>query len=107
MEDMLMTSQTEATEDVPNYVGVCTKCHFCMPKIDQGMSKGLMPGVDKEATPACVVSCTSKALYFGDANDKDSEIANLIKDNDTVCLQEEMGTKPRVYYIGDTKSKQL
>jgi phenylacetyl-CoA:acceptor oxidoreductase subunit 1 len=103
LETRTMCRSSAPSTDMPDYIGVCTKCHFCMPKIDKGLSKGLRPGVDEEATPACVLSCTSKSLYFGNLNDPDSEISRLIKVNHTICLQEEMLTQPRVYYIAHSK----
>jgi phenylacetyl-CoA:acceptor oxidoreductase subunit 1 len=99
LEARTMCPPSAAAEDMPDYLGVCTKCNFCAPKIDKGLSRGLKPGVDEQATPACVVACTSKALEFGDLNDPDSQVAQQIRDNRTVCLQEEMATQPRVYYI--------
>jgi phenylacetyl-CoA:acceptor oxidoreductase 27-kDa subunit len=103
VEIRTMCKSSSHAIDIPDYLGVCTKCNFCMPKIDKGLSAGLRPGVDDKATPACVVSCTSKALYFGDLQDADSEISQLIKANLTVCLQEDMSTQPRVYYIVNPK----
>lgn len=103
VEIRAMCSSSEPDIDIPDYIGVCTKCHFCMPKIDKGLSQGLVPGVDEKATPACVLSCTSKTLYFGNLKDPKSEISELIKTHQTVCLQEEMDTHPRVYYIADQK----
>jgi len=38
----------------PHQVGTTEKCNFCMERIDSGLAKGLRPGVDREATPACV-----------------------------------------------------
>ncbi len=81
--------------------GVATKCTFCKPRIDAGLEKGLCPGQDREATPACVVSCSGEALFFGDLDNPDGEVAKLIRENKTVLLQEDMGTDPSVYYIPD------
>ena len=46
--------------------GIATKCTFCVERIDAGTAKGLKPGVDPEATPACVNSCIANALHFCD-----------------------------------------
>jgi len=46
--------------------GVIEKCTFCIHRIDEGLAKGLVPGVDREATPACVNICPVKARSFGD-----------------------------------------
>lgn len=86
---------------LPDYIGVATKCCFCRPRIDRGIEKGLTPGVDREATPACVNHCTAGALYFGNLNDPGREVARLVRENRTLCLQEALGTQPRVYYLAD------
>jgi len=80
-------------------VGTCTKCTFCMHKIDKGIAKGLKVGQDPEATPDCVLSCIAKARYFGDLDDPNSEVSKLIKQRRAFRLLEELGTKPSVYYL--------
>jgi len=85
----------------PENVGVCTKCHFCLGRVDAGLEQGLTPGVDAEATPACVVICSSGALCFGDLQDADSAVSRLVRDNRTQRLLEELETGPAVYYIVD------
>ena len=79
--------------------GVIEKCTFCIQRIDQGLAKGLTPGVDLEATPACVNICPVKARIFGDLKDPDSEIVKVIDENPVFVLREELGTEPSVYYI--------
>ena len=64
-----------------------------------GLKNGLMPGVDPEATPACVNICPVDARTFGDLNDPESRYLKLIADNPTIVLREELGTRPSVYYI--------
>jgi len=83
----------------PDRIGVCTKCNFCLPRVDAGLSQGLKPGVDPEATPTCVRFCIAEALHFGDLDDPDSSVLRLVRDNKTARLQEELGTDPSVYYI--------
>lgn len=85
----------------PSRIGVATKCNFCLPRIDAGLALGLRPGVDFEATPACVGSCISGALHFGDLDDPQSNVSKLIREHRTHRLQEELGTDPSVYYIYD------
>jgi len=82
-------------------IGVCSKCNFCLPRIDSGLVKGLKPGLDSEASPMCVVSCAADALCFGNLDDPDSAVAQLIRENKAVSLQEELGTDPAVYYLVD------
>lgn len=83
----------------PDHIGVCTKCNFCLPRVDAGLAQGLRPGLDPEATPACVISCSANALHFGDLDDPDSAVARLIRENKMARLQEELRTDPAVYYI--------
>ena len=78
---------------------VSSKCDFCRERIDSGMLQGLQPGRDREATPICVVSCSSNALHFGDLDDPDSTVSRLIRENNVVRLHEELDTEPSVYYI--------
>jgi len=79
--------------------GVVEKCSFCYQRIDRGLKLGLTPGVDDEATPACVVACPMGARKFGDKNDPESEVSRLINDNPYFRLREDLGTSPRVYYL--------
>jgi len=83
----------------PHTVGTTEKCNFCMERIDDGLSKGLKPGVDREATPACVNACQAKALKFGDLDDPDSEVSKLIKERNGFQLRPEYETDPSIYYI--------
>lgn len=85
----------------PEHVAVCTKCHFCMGRVDAGLDRGLMPGVDADATPACVVACSSGALSFGDLEDVDSDVSRLLRENRAQRLLEELETDAAVYYVAD------
>jgi tetrathionate reductase subunit B len=65
------------------------KCDFCKHRIDNGIE------------PACVNTCQGRARIFGDLNDPDSKVSQLVKEHDlgkNVLLPEE-GTKPQVFYI--------
>jgi Fe-S-cluster-containing dehydrogenase component len=83
----------------PHQAGVVQKCNFCMERIDAGLAKGLKPGVDREATPACVISCPTNAMHFGDLDDPYSEISRLIKEKKGKPFHPEYGTEPSMYYI--------
>jgi Fe-S-cluster-containing dehydrogenase component len=88
-------------QEVPNRPrGVVEKCTFCSHRIDAGLARGLVPGVDTQATPACVVACPTKARIFGDTSDPQSEISVALSEaRTTLRLREELSTEPRVYYI--------
>jgi phenylacetyl-CoA:acceptor oxidoreductase subunit 1 len=83
----------------PHQIGTTMKCNFCMEKIDYGLANGLTPGVDRDATPACVNTCQARALTFGDIEDPDSPIAKLMVERKAFQLQKELGTDPSVYYV--------
>ena len=77
------------------------KCNFCLERIDAGVAKGLKPGVDREATPACVNTCQGRALTFGDLDDPDSEVRRLIREKRAFQLHPDYDTDPSIYYIDD------
>ena len=79
--------------------GVAEKCAFCYQRIDRGLSLGLEPGVDANATPACVVVCPTGARVFGDVNDPNSKVSQLLQSHASYRLREDLGTGPRVYYL--------
>ena len=83
--------------------GVVEKCTFCSHRIDDGLASGLMPGVDRDATPACVNACPVGARTFGNLKDPNSRLSQLIANNPTLRLREELGTEPSVYYIPPKK----
>lgn len=79
--------------------GVAEKCTFCIHRIDRGLAHGMMPGVDRAATPACVNICPVEARIFGDLNDPESKVSKAIKELPTFRLREDLGTEPNVYYV--------
>ena len=85
-------------------MSVATKCTFCSDKVDAGKARGLTPGVDPEATPACVNSCIAGALAFGDRDDAQSPISQLLARTEHFRMHEELGTDPGFYYITDEKN---
>ena len=72
-------------------VGNARKCHFCIHRLDAGM------------LPACVTTCIGGATYFGDKNDSESLVNELISrgtsSGKAMRLKEELGTEPKVYYL--------
>lgn len=79
--------------------GVVEKCTFCAHRIDAGLERGLTPGQDPSATPACVNICPVDARHFGDANDPESEVSKLLAARESVRLRENLGVNPRVHYL--------
>ncbi|MFC1918305.1 sulfate reduction electron transfer complex DsrMKJOP subunit DsrO [Chloroflexota bacterium] len=77
----------EQTEYQPHRRHVTEKCTLC----EHRVSKGLRP--------ACVEACPMAARVFGDLDDPDSEISQLVTYKRGYPLLEELGTEPSVYYI--------
>ena len=85
-------------------IAVATKCTFCVDRIDAGLEQGKTPGVDPEATPACVNSCIAQALAFGNLDDPQSNVSRLLAENEHFRMHEELGTGPNLFYLWDTKA---
>ena len=71
--------------------GVVESCNFCAHRVDNGEA------------PACVSACAATgagALVFGDLNDRESEAATLVREAPTRRIREDLGTEPKVYYLG-------
>jgi Fe-S-cluster-containing dehydrogenase component len=83
--------------------GVMEKCSFCVQRIRRAEEKALAEArdlVDGEVIPACVQSCPTGALVFGDLHDPNSQVARLLKPNARKFrLFEHLGTEPSVYYL--------
>jgi Fe-S-cluster-containing dehydrogenase component len=83
--------------------GVMEKCTFCVQRIRRGEEKALVenrPLRDGEVVPACVQACPSSALVFGDVNDPESQVSQLVQNNQRQFkLLEELGTEPQVIYL--------
>jgi len=83
----------------PHQPGVVQKCVFCKERIDSGIAAGLTPGVDRDATPACVIVCPTKAIHFGDLDDPNSDINRVIKEKHGHEFHPEFDTEPSISYI--------
>lgn len=68
--------------------GVVEKCNFCAERLRVGLA------------PACVEACgETKAMVFGNLNDPESEIRQLLKEHHTIQRNPSLGTHPSVFYI--------
>ena len=67
-------------------VGNVRKCHHCQHLMARGQ------------LPACVDSCPTDAIIFGDINDRGSLVQQFISRHPTDRLKEELGNEPKVYY---------
>ena len=85
-------------------VGVVTVLTFTNEVVEAGVANGRKAGGHPEATPACVNSCITGALTFGDKEDPDSQVSQLLENSEHFRMHEELGTEPGFYYIWDKKS---
>ncbi len=88
-------------QSFPRKVGTVEKCDFC-------------PHVMREGKlPACVTGCPMGAIYMGDENENavtnsvgvTVQLSKLLEDNAAYRYLEELGTKPRVYYLPQKNRK--
>jgi molybdopterin-containing oxidoreductase family iron-sulfur binding subunit len=78
----------ELHEDFPSRTrGVVEKCTFC----EERLARGQMP--------ACVEACKEKAIVFGDLEDPNSEIREILGEHFSIRRRPELGTRPQVYYL--------
>lgn len=73
--------------------GVMKKCTLC---VDRIYNENL-PEVDRE--PTCVRTCPAGARHFGDLNDPDSAVSQLVESRGGFDLMPEMGTAPVNKYL--------
>jgi molybdopterin-containing oxidoreductase family iron-sulfur binding subunit len=78
----------------PQRQGTVGKCDSCAHRLREG------------DFPACVTACDMEAIYVGDlvadiaTNGRETVVlSEFLRTNDAFRLKEELGTKPRVYYI--------
>ena len=84
-------------------VGVMEKCTFCTQRINEAKfdARQNNDGIIEDGTiqPACVQSCTSNALVFGDLDDPDSVVSRLSRSSRGEKLLDDLGTEPSVTYL--------
>jgi Fe-S-cluster-containing dehydrogenase component len=82
--------------------GVMEKCTFCIQRIRRAEIGARVEDrtlMDGEIQPACVQTCPSSALIFGDLSDPDSRVSALARSNRSFRLLDELGTDPAVIYL--------
>lgn len=86
----------------PRMRGVVEKCNFCHGRWHAARVKAAAQGRKKlepgEYVPACVESCPTGAILFGDLADPEARLAQAIRGKDVFRFLEKMGTESKVYY---------
>ncbi|MEN8613813.1 4Fe-4S dicluster domain-containing protein [Dehalogenimonas sp. THU2] len=80
-------TKRERSEKRDSPIGNARKCHFCLHRLENGM------------LPACVTTCIGRVNTFGDSNDPDGLVSELLADPGIIQLKPELGTKPSVHYL--------
>lgn len=75
-----------------NAAGEVDKCTFCYNRTTHGL------------LPACVSTCVTRARYFGDLNDPESDISKKIAQLGSEGLYADLGLNPSLTYIGLTQT---
>ena len=84
------------------------KCSLCVQRIQLGKLKAKMesrPIKDGEIKPACAQSCPTEAIVFGNVNDPESKVAELITDERNYLLLADLDTQPNVFYMTKIRNK--
>ncbi|MEE9249048.1 MAG: 4Fe-4S dicluster domain-containing protein [Dehalococcoidia bacterium] len=82
--------------------GIMEKCTFCVQRIrrkERDLKNEGRELVDGELKPACVQTCPTDALVFGNLKDPRSKVAKLAKGSRHYKLLESLGTEPNVIYL--------
>jgi Fe-S-cluster-containing dehydrogenase component len=88
--------------------GVMEKCSFCVQRIQTAKMDAKAEGRDMndgDVLPACVQSCPSNAIVFGDMNDPESKVAQLMNNPRHYHALDEVGTLPSVGYLTLVRNK--
>jgi len=84
-------------------LGVMEKCTFCVQRIVEAKDKAKDIGrmvIDGEVQPACVQSCPTQALTFGNLKDSDSAVSKKAhNDRSYKILDKIINTQPSVTYL--------
>jgi molybdopterin-containing oxidoreductase family iron-sulfur binding subunit len=84
--------------------GVVEKCSFCHHRLLKAREKAKMEKRKlrgEDYIPACVQTCPSGAMHFGDLEDPESKVSSLARSLRAFKLMEDLGTEPKVIYLAE------
>ena len=88
--------------------GVVEKCSLCVQRIQEKKLVAKMENrdlYDGEIQVACQQSCPTDAIQFGNLQDENSQVAQLVKEERMYHLLEELHTLPSTSYLTKVKNK--
>ena len=86
--------------------GVVEKCTFCIHRLQKAKEQAAVEDRELQEgdyVPACAESCPTQAISFGDLENPNSEVSLLTRSSRAFRLLEELGTKPKVYYLSEVE----
>ena len=87
----------------PRMRGVVEKCSFCHHRLmrarNQAYAEGRRDLEEGDYITACTEACPARAITFGDLNNPNHKVSQLIKSPYAFRLLERLNTKPKVYYL--------
>lgn len=84
--------------------GVVEKCTLCNHRLLRAREAARAEGRELregDYVPACVESCPTQAMIFGNLEDPNSQVAQLTQSARAFRLLEELGTQPKVIYLAE------
>jgi MoCo/4Fe-4S cofactor protein with predicted Tat translocation signal len=89
--------------------GVMEKCSFCVQRLQEGKLEAKKEGIplqDKHISTACSTACAAGCIVFGNANDPESQISKVRKEDKerVFYVLEQLHVLPNVNYLAKVRN---